>query len=144
MFGTEINVPNTTKIYGFEAEAEAKFGGFSFDVGVNVTHSSIGQFFAIEPRGMLTVRAVRSEDRSGNAACLNLKGQDQTYAPKFTFNVGGSYEFALGDDATLTPRMNYGHIGKQWATLFENPCAGRPDRGSQHPERAAGASPRVR
>ncbi len=25
---------------------------------------------------------------------------------------------------TLTPRINYGHISPQWATLFENPALG--------------------
>lgn len=125
VFGTEINVPNTTKIYGFEAEAEAKFGGFGFNVGMNVTRSSLGEFFAVDPRrGIITIAPCDPETGPGNAACVNLKGQDQTYAPKFTFNVGASYEFALGDGATLIPRVNYGHVGKQWATLFQTSTLG--------------------
>ncbi|WP_114227141.1 MULTISPECIES: TonB-dependent receptor [Sphingomonas] len=120
VFGTEINVPNTTKIYGFEAEAEAHYGAFRFDVGANVTHSSIGEFFAVDSRrGVITVTPCNPLTGPANSACINLGGRDQTYAPKFTFNIGGSYDIALGDGATLTPRVNFGHIGKQWATLFE-------------------------
>jgi len=120
VFGTEINVPNTTKIYGFEAEAQARFGALSFDIGGNVTRSSIGEFFAVDPRrGIITVAPCDPETGPGNAACVNLKGRDQTYAPKFTFNVGASYEIPLGNGSKLTPRINYGHIGPQWATLFE-------------------------
>lgn len=124
VFGLETNVPGTTKIYGLEAEAEAKFGGFSFDVGVNFTHSSIGQFFALDQRGTLSLTPCDPKTGPVSALCLNLKGRDQTYAPRFTFNVGASYEFDLGGGSTLTPRVNYGHIGKQWATLFENPLRG--------------------
>lgn len=124
VFGLEINVPGTTKIYGFEAEAEARLGAFAFDVGMNVLHSEIGQFYALDQRGTLSFAPCNPKTGPATALCLNLKGRDQTYAPKFTFNVGASYEFALGAGATLTPRVNYGHIGKQWATLFENPLRG--------------------
>ena len=56
--------------------------------------------------------------------CQDLEGQDQTYAPEFTFNIGAQYIFDLGDGYALTPRLNYGHVGPQWATLFENPARG--------------------
>ena len=124
VFGLETNVPGTTKIYGFEAEAEAKFGKLSVDVGMNVLRSEIGQFFALDQRGTLSLAPCNPQTGPATALCIDLKGRDQTYAPKFTFNVGASYEFALGGNATLTPRANFGHIGKQWATLFENPQRG--------------------
>jgi iron complex outermembrane receptor protein len=53
-----------------------------------------------------------------------LKGQRQTYAPNLTFNVAAQYEIALGSSDTLTPRVNFGHVGGQWATLFEKPQLG--------------------
>jgi iron complex outermembrane receptor protein len=58
--------------------------------------------------------------------CRYLGGKDQTYAPEFTFNLGAQYVFELGDGQTLTPRINFGHVSKQWATLFED--ASRGDR----------------
>jgi iron complex outermembrane recepter protein len=130
VFGLEINVPGVTKIYGMEAEADAKFGGFDFNVGMNVLNSKIGRFFALDPRGTLALAPCDPANGPATATCLNLTGRDQTYAPNFTFNVGAAYEIPLGTDSTLTPRVNYGHVGKQWATLFENPLRGDriPDR----------------
>jgi iron complex outermembrane receptor protein len=122
-FGIELNVPGTTKIYGFEAETELHLGGFALDAGINVLHSSLGHFFASDPR----VPSVLACDPLGGPAsttCIDLKGRDQTYAPNFTFTVGAEYAFQLGANDTVTPRMNYGHVGAQWATLFENPNLG--------------------
>ena len=34
------------------------------------------------------------------------------------------YNFNLEGGDTLTPRVNYGYIGPQWATLFEDPALG--------------------
>ena len=122
VFGLQVNVPGTTKIYGFEAEADARFGGFVFDVGMNVLHSELGQFFATDPRAA-SLAACNVNTGPANATCINLKGREQTYAPNFTFNAAISYELAIGG-GTLTPRVNYGHIAPQWATLFENPLRG--------------------
>ncbi len=130
VFGLEINVPGVTKIYGMEAEADATFGGFTFNVGMNVLNSKIGRFFALDPRGTLALAPCNPGSGPATTTCLNLTGRDQTYAPNFTFNIGAGYEIPLGTDTTLTPRVNYGHVGKQWATLFENPLRGDriPDR----------------
>ena len=122
-FGIELNVPNATKVYGGEAEADVVFGKFTFDVGVNVLHSDLGQFFATDPRAASVV-ACNPNTGPASATCFNLKGREQTYAPNFTFNVGAQYEIALGSRDTLTPRLNFGHIAPQWATLFENPARG--------------------
>ncbi|MBB4098765.1 TonB-dependent receptor [Sphingomonas kyeonggiensis] len=124
-FGIELNVPNSTKIYGFEAEAEFHFGGLQLDAGVNVLKSELGTFYASDPR----VAAVGACDpRTGsptNAAnCINLNGRRQTYAPNLTFNLGAQYELALGNGDKITPRANFGHVGDQWATLFQNSARG--------------------
>ena len=124
VFGFEINVPNTTKIYGFEADADFKFGKFSFDAGINVLHSEIGRFYALDTRAGLSVAACAPATGPASTTCINLGGREQTYAPNLTFNVGASYEFDFGNGDTLTPRMNFGHIAPQWATLFENPALG--------------------
>ena len=41
-----------------------------------------------------------------------------------TFNIGMQYEFGLGEGNSLTPRVNYGHVSDQWATLFQNEARG--------------------
>lgn len=122
-FGFELNVPGTTKIYGIEAEIEAKLGRLSLDAGVNALHSEIAQFFAVDPR-IATTSACNPFTGPASATCINLKGKEQTYAPNFTFNASASYDIDLGHGDTLTPRVNYGHVGPQWATLFENPLLG--------------------
>jgi iron complex outermembrane receptor protein len=142
-FGFELNVPDTTKIYGAEAQAEAVFGNFSLDAGLSLMHSELGDFFAVDPRdpvpnvapfyiasfAQCDVKLGPVSPYAGYAAliapyCHDLGGKNQTYAPNFTFNIGMQYVFQLDDNDTLTPRINYGHVSKQWATLFENPALG--------------------
>lgn len=120
-FGIELNVPNSTKIYGAEAEIEIHSGGFSIDAGIDIQHSELGQFYASDPR-IASTGACNPLTGGAPAAtnCINLKGREQTYAPNFTFNIGAQYEINLGDNDKITPRVNYGHIDAQWATLFEN------------------------
>src|SRR5262249_16324806 len=124
-FGFELNVPNTTKIYGVEMQTQASFGRLAFDAGVAWMHSSLGAFFATDPR-VASVLPCNTQTGPASISCISLDGHEQTYAPNFTFNLGAQYEFALGGGDTLTPRINYGHVSQQWATLFEN--AARGDR----------------
>ena len=131
-FGLELNVPNTTKIYGGEAEADLRFGGFAINAGVNLLHSELGRFYAVDsrlpdavdPATGLPLPCQPSTGNPANSACINLTGQEQTYAPNVTFNIGAQYDLKLSDKDTLTPRVNFGHVGAQWATLFEDPALG--------------------
>jgi iron complex outermembrane receptor protein len=34
------------------------------------------------------------------------------------------YVFGAGTDNQITPRINYGHVSEQWATLFQNEARG--------------------
>ena len=126
VFGIELNVPNTTHLYGGEAEIDAHVGHLTLSAGASVLHSELGQFFAVDPRlGALNGTACNiangAASPAGTAApCVNLGGREQTYAPNFTFNVSAAYEIPMGGGSTLTPRVNFGHIAPQWATLFES------------------------
>ena len=122
-FSIELNVPNTTKIYGAEAEADATFGDLSFDAGISILHTSLGTFYATDPR-IASVLPCDPFTGPTSVSCIDLSGRKQTYAPNFTFNVGAQYNIHLGNGDTLTPRANYGHVAAQWATLFENPALG--------------------
>ncbi len=121
-FGFELNTPNPTKIYGLEAQAEAVFGDLSFDAGLGLMHSQLGTFYATDPR----IGGTPCNPSTGpvGGSCIALGGKQQTYAPNFTFNIGGQYVFRLADSDTVTPRLNYGHVSSQWATLFENASLG--------------------
>ena len=127
-FGFELNDPNTTKIYGVEASAQATFGALAIDGGLGLMHSSIGTFYAFDPRlvGLYPVAPCdpKTGPRNSAVGCFNLGGKRQTYAPNFTFNIGAQYAFNLGNDNTVTPRLNYGHVSSQYATLFEGDALG--------------------
>ena len=122
-FAFELNNPNPTHLYGIEAQTQAVFGQFSMDAGATLMHSSLGTFYATDPR----VAAYTSCDPTtgpSSASCIDLSGHSQTYAPNFSFNIGAQYKFALSGADTLTPRVNFGYVAPQWATLFENPALG--------------------
>ncbi len=123
IFGFELNNPNTTHVYGVEAQAQASFGALSFDLGVAWMRSSLGRFFATDPR-IATFTPCDPETGPASASCIDLTGNDQTYAPNFTFNASAQYEFTIGAHDRITPRVNYGHVSEQWATLFENEALG--------------------
>jgi len=123
VFGFELNVPNTTKIYGFEAQAEAVFSAFSLDAGLGWLQSSLGAFYAVDPRAPST-GACDPATGPETATCVNLEGNDQTYAPELTFNIGVQYVFGQGTANEFSPRVNYAHVSGQWATLFENEARG--------------------
>ncbi|HVZ99472.1 MAG TPA: TonB-dependent receptor [Caulobacterales bacterium] len=131
-FGFELNVPNTTEMYGFEMQTEASFGHFSLDAGLGWVHSSLGDFWAVDTRnpaaGLALFYQCLPESGPTGAPmapyCIYLGGKEQTYAPSFTFNIGAQYDFRLSENDTLTPRVNFGHVSEQWATLFENEAFG--------------------
>jgi iron complex outermembrane receptor protein len=120
---TEQNVPNPTKLYGVEAQAQAVFGDFSFNVGLGLEKSELGTFFSEDPR-LATSGSCNPDTGPATATCINLSGKPQTYAPDVTFNVLAQYNFHLGDGDLLTPQVTYSHISDQWGTLFDNVAAG--------------------
>lgn len=122
-FGFELNNPSTTKIYGFEGQLEAVFGAFSLDAGFGWLSSELGTFYAVDPR-VASLGACDPATGPASASCVDLDGHEQTYAPEFTFNIGLQYVFGQGSDNEFTPRINYGHVAEQWATLFENEARG--------------------
>jgi iron complex outermembrane receptor protein len=128
VFAFELNDPNPTKIYGVEDEVQAVFGQFGFDLGLGLMHSSLGTFYANDPRYLV---GPSCDPKTGPVSppgtfgpCVNLGGHPQAYAPNFTFNIGAQYAFNLDEDDTLTPRANYGHVSDQWATLFDDAALG--------------------
>ncbi|MET0271519.1 MAG: TonB-dependent receptor [Phenylobacterium sp.] len=120
---TELNNPSATKMYGFEAQVEANFGALSVDAGLGIMESELGTFFAVDPR-VPAVGVCNRLTGPATTSCIDLSGHKQTYAPELTVNVGGQYVFTLANGDTITPRLNYGHVATQWATLFENPARG--------------------
>ena len=123
VFGFELNNPSTTTIYGFEGQLEAVFDAFSIDAGFGWLKSELGTFYAVDPR-IASFGACDPLTGPESASCINLEGHSQTYAPEFTFNIGMQYAFGQGTDNEITPRINFGHVSDQWATLFQNEALG--------------------
>jgi len=123
IFGFELNNPNATHLYGFEAQVQAAFGELSFNAGTTIMHSSLGRFFATDPR-IATVTGCDPQRGPTSASCIDLTGHPQTYAPNVSFNIDVQYRFVLGAKDSVAPRLNYGYVAPQWATLFDNPALG--------------------
>ena len=122
LFNSIVNVAGETVLQGIEGSAQARFGQWSVDVGASISSSELGEFFAVDPR----LPRLPCDPETGPAAgnCQNIAGNNQSYAPEFTFNAGLQYEFALAGGATLTPRIDYSHIGEAWTSIFNNEALG--------------------
>ena len=117
------NVQGDTKIMGLEASAQGRFGPLSFDIAGSVSNSEMGDFFGADPR---LGRTGLCDPSTGPASanCVNIAGNTKSYAPEFTFNAGIEYAFPIGANMTLTPRVDYAHIGESWTTIFNNAALG--------------------
>jgi iron complex outermembrane receptor protein len=122
VFNIELNNPNTTKMHGFEAQAQAVFGGFSLNAGLGLLSTELGRFFATDRR-IFGSAPCDPQNGPASATCIDLTGHEQTYAPELTYNLSAQYDFAIGSDR-LMPRVGFGHVAEQWATLFANPALG--------------------
>jgi iron complex outermembrane receptor protein len=119
----EVNDPAPSKLYGVELSAQAVVGNYAADFGAAFSHSSLGTFFANDPR-FNGATVCSPQDGPASSTCVDLSGHPQTYAPTFTFNFGSQYIIHLGGAETLTPAINFAHIGSQWATLFDTAALG--------------------
>jgi iron complex outermembrane receptor protein len=106
--GQVKNASGTTTIKGVEAQAQLKFGGFAVDGGVAYSDSALGKFLAID-------------SRNAAAGPQVLDGRTLPNAPAWTFNVGTEYAADLGNGDTLTPRVDVGHVGNRWGSVFQLP-----------------------
>lgn len=123
VFGVEVNTPDSTRIYGLEQQLQARLGdGWSVRANLGLMRSSLGKFFATDPRIPASAACDPQAGPTG-PSCIDLDGHKQTYAPEFTFNASLERRFTMGD-YVVTPRINYAHVSSQWATLFENAARG--------------------
>ena len=118
-----LNVAGDTILMGVEASAQGRFGPLAFDVAASFSKSELGEFFAADPRVGRT-GLCNAQTGPVSANCRNLDGSSQSYAPEFTFSAGVQYDFSVGGGATLTPRVDYSHIGEAYTTIFANTAAG--------------------
>ncbi len=115
----EVNDPSPSTLYGVEASVQAVMGHFSLDANLGLERTSLGTFFANDPRipGLAVCSPLTGP---ATPSCVDLSGHQQSYAPELTYNIGPKYTFYLPRGGELTISGNYSHVGSQWATLFEN------------------------
>lgn len=123
LFSSIVNVQDETVLMGLEASAQARINDWTVDVGAAVSHSELGDFYAADPRISRT-GTCNAQTGPASANCLNLGGNTQGYAPELTFNVGVQYDFQMANGATLSPRIDYAHIGEAWTSIFNNAALG--------------------
>ena len=120
----QLNNPNPTTMYGIEGELDAVFGAFTFGGGIALMHSAQGHFFAFDTRTGGTATTCNPLTGPVGNGCVDLTGHTQSYAPNFSYNFDAAYEFTIDAQDRLTPRVTFGHVSAQWATLFENASIG--------------------
>ena len=133
--GNGVTNAGSSTIWGFEFQAEAKFGAWHFDVNASNVHSTLGKTLYINsnllpgggnaPLGPQCATGVSSNP----PACFNyapftsnLQGGPNPYSPEWTVNLGAEYAFEVGHDATLTPRVDYTFIDDQYQTVLGDPA----------------------
>jgi len=124
------NIAKAT-IKGIEAQAQARFGGFSFDAGVSYVDSHLAGLTFVNtrliPQGTLGPQCPDGTPSSPpvcfdyNPAIITTTGGRNLYSPKWTYNLSAAYELELGDDMTLTPRVNYSHQSSRFTYLAYSP-----------------------
>ena len=118
-------------------KSQAVFGDLSLDAGVGTANSSLGQFFATDPR-VSRLDPMRSDDGPGERI-VHQPGRTMSRPMRRTSRSTSApqYDFAVGDGDTLTPRISYSHVSDAVGDAVRERGPWRPDRSAQHLERAA-------
>lgn len=131
---TPGNIADAT-IKGLEASAQGRFGDFHIDGGLSVVSSKMGSVtfidlraFARDHPGASTLPQCPAGVPDVPNFCYNygsvthtVSGKPNLYSPELSYNLGAEYVFHIAD-ATLTPRLNYAYVGKQWTYIAYDPA----------------------
>jgi iron complex outermembrane receptor protein len=94
---------------------QARLGGLSLDVATAFLHSKLGDFPLVV-------------DSTNPPNLIDLTGGTAPFSPKFTLNVGASYDFIVSSDMTVTPRIDVSHVSDANGAVFESPKTLIPSR----------------
>ncbi|GAA0316219.1 TonB-dependent receptor [Sphingomonas oligophenolica] len=123
-----VNISNAT-IKGAEFQAQAKFGGLSFDGGIAYVDSKLAAVTIVNSRALPSIPQYGPQCPAGTPSnppvCFNYTpflvtagGGPNLFSPKWSYNAGVQYEAGLGDGVSLTPRLNYAFVGPRWTNLL--------------------------
>lgn len=109
---------------GAEIEAEAQFGGLNFNAGIGWLDANFAKDACIND----TNAPPGTDPGCSTGNRLVPDGRVLPFSPEWTINAGLEYEFLLGDDMTLTPRLQFSHVSEQYATPFPSAATLVPAR----------------
>jgi iron complex outermembrane receptor protein len=115
------NAKTESTIWGIEFGAQAVFGDLEIDMGAAYSKSKLGDFGdVLKPFEFVPLPGY---DHSHQ---IHMVGASTPFAPEFTGNIGAAYTFHLGehmgDELTMTPRLDLAYRSKSYARLFQNPA----------------------
>ncbi len=132
VYGGALGVANAgdSTIWGIEAQAQARFGELEMDANLSNVNSKLGHTIYINPNllpgggnGPLGPQCGTGVV-SNPPVCFNydpftqdLSGRPNPYSPNWTANGGIEYDFNLGNDDTLSPRLDLTYISRQYQTV---------------------------
>jgi len=133
------NLGNST-IAGVEASFQSRWDDFHWDAGLSYNYSKLGAVKAVAnwllpgngspvypgcPAGATV--APQSNGSYNGVSCTNytgaiisLSGEQNPYSPEIVFNTSVYYNFHVFSGDTLTPKVSYAYVDKQWQQIFEN------------------------
>ena len=103
-FPANRNATDDSSVWGLEFSAQYSYGGFSLDMGAAYLKSKLGEFSGVT--NPLTNEVV------------DLTGASSPFSPEFIGNIGISYEIPLGDNFSITPRIDVAHTSETQAALW--------------------------
>ncbi|HWI86773.1 MAG TPA: TonB-dependent receptor [Sphingomonas sp.] len=103
---TTVQNGNAATVKGFEAQGQLTFGGLRAYGNLSLLDTELG--------------AAVISDNAGNP--VQVSGHRLPLAPNFVASVGAEYEFPVGDEASLTPRVQFSHMGGQYASAIQSPA----------------------
>jgi iron complex outermembrane receptor protein len=121
------NLPAAT-IDGLEGSLQARVAGWGIDAGVAYVHSKLPSRQPFVNNHLLPPSASNLPQCApggvSSASCFDYSpyltsaaSGPSLYAPQWSYNLGVQYEFHLGGDTSLTPRVNYAYVGEQFTSL---------------------------
>lgn len=102
------NADGKSKIYGAEAAIQAKLGDLSLDLSLAFLDSKLGHFPNVVSPFLPAPNNV-----------ISISGGKSPFSPKVAFNGGISYHIEVGEEASVTPRVNVSSQSKQLGALFD-------------------------
>ena len=129
---TSANTVNSdARVYGAELEWTVRptrnlqfDGSFSYlDTRLkNFQSGDEGDPNAIAPGAVIVRDTAGNPVRNGSGVIIkNLDGNRLPFSPTWKINLGIQYRFAIGNDMTLTPRLDHYQQGAYFGTAFNKP-----------------------